>query len=277
VSLLWRRVLVAWALLLLLPCARAAITCTSVTSPGVSINYQTNTTASVQGFFTVSCTRTSAGDPGSVSYEVTADNGLYRQGQVNRAALGTARLNYDLYTNSGCTTEWRANQPISDTISWAPGSTGTVTKQASFWACVPAQSPTSSGGYTDQVGLTLTYNNTTLAGTVGVTIFAPAYCLLLAAPADLILSYAAFGPQVAQSTTFRTRCTNGMPYTISTDVVEGVLSGVRYVLSLSDTSPNGTGQSQTFTLTATAPANQAGQCPTGACTGTRVHTLTISY
>lgn len=274
-----RFLLVALLALLLAP-AHAAITCTSITSPGVSINYMNSTTASVQGTFTVSCTRSSAADPLSVNYGVRADNGGNPQGVNNRANhAGGATLRYDLYTGSTCGTQWKGNVEISDTISWPAGSTGTITKQTSYWGCITAaQTAAAAGLYADTVGLTLIYgNNQTVPGSVGVSIYAPALCTMITPAGDLVLPYVAFGAQVVRSTSFSVTCTIGMPYTISTDVPEAVLSGVRYVLGLSATSANGTGAPQSHSITATAPAGQAGACAAGACTATRTHTLTISY
>jgi spore coat protein U-like protein len=274
----WNRWLLALVLLLVLPAARATITCTSVTSPGATINYVSNTTVSVQTFFTVSCTRTSASDPTSVSYEVLADNGTNPTGQNNRASLGAATVRYDVYTSAGCGTTWKGNRGMVDAISWTGGSTGTITKQTSFWVCiVTAQTPTASGAHTDSVRMTLSYNNQTLYGTIPISIVAPALCTLVTPAGDLKLTYGAFGPQVSQSTSFAVTCTNDMAYTLATDVSEGVLTGVRYLLSLSATSANGTGAPQSFSITATVPGGQAGSCASGSCSATRTHTLTITY
>jgi spore coat protein U-like protein len=275
----WQRLLFTLLLILLLPAARAAITCTSVTAPSVAISYTSNTTTSLQSYFTVSCTRTSTSDATSVSYDVFADNGLNPTGQNNRATLGAATVRYDVYTSSSCGTQWKGNKTMSDTITWSASSTGTITKQTSYWTCiVTAQTPTSSGTYTDTIGLTLTYgNNVNVYGTLGVSIYAPALCTMTTAAGDLVLNYTAFGAQVSKSTTFAVTCTNGMPYTISTDVTEGVLTGLRYVLSLSASSATGSGAAQSYSITATLPSGQAGTCAGGNCTGTRTHTLTIAY
>jgi spore coat protein U-like protein len=265
-------------LLLALPAAQAAITCTSITSPGASISYVNNTTTSVQTFFTVSCTRSSPGDPNFVDYDVTADNGLYANGQNNNARLGAASLRYDVFTTAGCNTTWKGNRQISDRITWTGGATGTITKQTNFWACiVSATTATASGTFTDTVGLTLTYNNTVVSGSVPIRIYAPALCTWTTPPSDINLTYAAFGPQVSGSTTFRVTCTSGMPYTIATDVTEAVLTGVRYTLAVNAPDGTGTGAAQSYTITATIPANQAGTCAGSTCSGVRTHTLTISY
>lgn len=274
----WTRWFVALAWLFALPAVHATITCTTITSPGVSINYTSNTTASVQTYFTVSCTRTSTTDPTSVSYDVTADNGTTGARQVNQATLGTSLIKYDFYTDAACSVAWTGKGKISDTITWTGSATGTITKQTSYWGCiVTKQTPTSSGDYTDSVKLTLKYGNQTIIGTASVDIYAPANCTLNTPAGNIALTYAAFGAQKTASTTFRVTCTNSMPYTVTTDVTEAVLVGLRYTLSLNATSANGTGSPQTFTVTATIPAGQAGTCPSGTCSGTNTHTLTISY
>lgn len=275
----WTRLCVLALLLLALPAARAAITCTSITSPGASINYVNGTTTSVQTFFTVSCTRSSAGDPTSVTYDVTADNGMYFNGQNNNARLGTAPLRYDVFTTAACSQTWKGNRRISDTITWSAGATGTITKQTNFWACmVSAQTATASGTYTDTVGLELTYNtNVIVTGTVPIRIFAPALCTWTTPPSDINLTYAAFGPQVSANTSFAITCTSGMPYTMSLDVAAAVLAGVRYTLAINATGGTGTGAAQSYSITATIPAGQPGTCAGAACSGMRAHTLTIAY
>jgi spore coat protein U-like protein len=274
----WTRWLLALAWLFALPAVHATITCTTITSPGVSINYTSNTTASVQTYFTVSCTRTSTTDPTSVTYDVTADNGMTGARQINQASLGTSLIKYDFYTDAACSVAWTGKGKITDTITWSGSATGTITKQTSYWGCVVTkQTPTSSGDYTDSVKLTLKYGNQTITGTSSVDIYAPANCTLNTPAGNIALTYAAFGTQKTASTTFRVTCTNSMPYTVTTDVTEAVLVGLRYTLSLNATSANGTGAPQTFTVTATIPAGQAGTCPSGTCSGTNTHTLTIAY
>jgi spore coat protein U-like protein len=274
----WKNLLALLLLVLALPAARAAITCTSISSPGVSINYVPNTTPTVQTYFTVSCTRTSTNDPASVNYSVFANNGDNATGVNNRARRNTAYIRYDVYTNASCGQIWNGGRSITDTITWPAGATGTITRQTSFWGCiVNAQNPTASGVYTDNITLTLLYSGGLLSGAVPVTIYAPALCTLNTAAGNISLTYGAFGVQKSGSTTVRVTCTTGMPYTIDTDVDEAVLNGLRYVLTLNATSANGTGAAQTYTITATIPPGQAGTCATGSCNATRTHTLMISY
>jgi hypothetical protein len=92
------------------------------------------------------------------------------------------------------------------------------------------------------------------------------------------LTYAAFqvSPATA-STTYGVTCTNFLPYTMSLNVANGVISGLQYALALSAASATGSGAEQGYTISGTMPAGQAGACGAGTCNGSAVHTLTISY
>ena len=48
------------------------------------------------------------------------------------------------------------------------------------------------------------------------------------APGAIAMNYVALGPQVQRTTTFAVQCTNGMPYTITTNVTEGVLMNINF-------------------------------------------------
>ena len=282
------RALLLWALFLVAMSigspAQAVITCTSITSPPLFVNYVSSTTVALQTSFTTSCSRSSAGDPTSVTYFVLADNGTHAAGNQNNAALGASNLAYDFYTTACGGTKWDGFATISDTITWAAGQTGTVTRSTTFWMCMSPQIPPASGSYTDTVGLTLIYNPgsgfTFINGTVGVTIFGPAVCTIPAGggPGNINLAYTSFSAAIVNATTtFKTQCSNGMPYTMALAPASGTLAGVNYTLALSNPNPNGTGAPQTFTITASAPAGQSGTCAGASCLQSQVHTLTVSY
>ena len=282
------RLLFAVVLAVLAPIAQAAISCTTVTSAGGYISYVSNTTASVQATFTISCNRSATSDSTTQGYKVSVDNGLNGSGPgktQNNAVNGTAKLAYELYTDSACTTKWQGATTINGTVDWGTTSNlGTITQQQSFWICITAkQAPANSGAYTDTVTMTAKNNGGSafsINGTIPVTFYAPALCTVTQAPSpsSLTLAYAAFQPGVSSGTsTFKVQCTNGMPYTLALDMSEDVLVGIRYQLSLSGTSANGSGTAQSYTVTVSAPSGQAGTCTTGTCSGTKTHTITIAY
>lgn len=283
---IWKSASGALLLLALLPDARAAITC-DVSTPAITMYYREQSTAKTQATVTVGCTRTNGGDPTSVNYSVTADNGDYAQGTVNRARrtvlwIFQSNVSYELYTNSSCATPWNAPTALTGTITWPGGATGRRTQDHSFWICIPQQAVGIDGLHQDSVQLTASYNyqGTRYAyGTLGMNVITPASCAISTPPGDLVLNYPAFSPTpVWAETTVGMRCTAQMPYTLEILPPADVLSGVRYGVAV--TPDTGTGNGNTtvnHTIRATAPAGQPGQCGTGSCQQTRTHEVRITY
>lgn len=256
-----------------------AITCTSIMSPGFSTTYFSRTTRMVQGTFTVTCDRGNGDADTTVTYGVVVNNGLNAQNQNNQASLGNDRVAYELYTGSTCQVPWTGTTAISDSMTWDWNRKGSQTKQTSFWACLPSQTVTGAGGaYQDTVQMTLSpVGGASITGNMPVEIYAPANCSFSTLPGAINLSYTAFGPSKSASTFFSVLCTSGMPYTVTTNVAEGVLVNLRYLLAASPESANGTGAAQRHEITATIPPGQGGACSTGACSASQTHTVLITY
>jgi hypothetical protein len=283
------RLLLGWlgaALLFAAPSAEAAIQCTTFTSPGFTINYTSQTTASTQTYFRVTCSRAS-GDATSVTYSVIADNGINPTGQNNRAFNAAASLRYDVYVNGTCGTQWKGNTRISDTITWASAAdTSSITRDTPYWGCVTtAQTPTNSGLYSDTVSLTLSYpGGANVVFDAPVRIIAPAFCSFTTQPTPNTITFPNYVPFTSPvrtgTTSFAVQCTNQMLYSLAPNVSEGVAAGVRYLLAINATTAQGTGLPQPYTLTVTVPGGQAGAfCGTSGtvCTGTNSHYITITY
>jgi spore coat protein U-like protein len=272
------RALLAIAALLSSALAHAAITC-SVTSPGFAAAYSstTPTTNVTQTYFTVTCTRGAAGDPGSVNYSVKVDNGLNPQGQRNRAAFGASRIQYDFYKDAGCTTTWKGNSTIAGTVTFA--GTGTVSVQSAYWGCIPAsQAGLAAGVYTDSVTMTMTYGSAQSdVSAAGVTITTPPTCSISTAPGTVAFNYVSFGATANASTTFGVTCSLALPYTMALDATSGTIIGITYTLALSAASSTGTGSEQTFSIDGNIAAGQSGTCGGASCSGTQVRAITISY
>lgn len=274
------RWLAALVLALAATTAQAAITC-SVSSGGFAAAYDPANPATnvTQTSLTVSCTRGLAGDPTSVAYSVTVDNGLYAQGVNNRAAYLANRIRYDVYRDAACGSKWKGVTAITGTINFV--GTGTVSQQANYWGCIlAAQVGLPAGTYLDTVTLTMSYGAVpalTAVTSFGISISTPATCSLSSAPASLVFDYAAFGPAITPSSPFGITCTNALSYTMALDVTTGTLVGLNYSLALSTGTSTGTGVQQTHSINGTMAAGQAGTCAAGLCTGTRVHALTITY
>ena len=274
------RLLALLAATLAATAAQAAITC-SIASGGFAAAYDpanpsTNVT---QTFFTVTCTRGLASDPTSVSYSVLVDNGLYATGVNNRAAYLTNRIRYDVYRDSGCSSKWKGSTAITGTISFV--GTGTVTQQGNYWGCIQAaQTGLAAGTYTDSVTMTLSYGPTpqlTAVTSAGVAIGTPATCSVTTPPGNIVFNYVALGAAVNASTTFGVTCTFALSYTMALDVTAATLVGLNYTLALPAPSSVGTGAAQTFSINGAMAAGQAGTCAAGTCSGSRVHSVTITY
>jgi spore coat protein U-like protein len=257
--------------------AQAAINCT-ISSPGFIAAYS-GTASSNQTSFTVTCTRLGA-DPSTQTYSAVPNNGLHNQGVNNRAKSNTNFIRYDEFQNSGCTTTWKSNAPISGTVNFGTNLTATDTK--SYWGCIASGLTPTAGTYTDTVIMTLTYGSSTATNSHPVTIITPAVCNITSAPGNVAFSYTAFqGVTAAANTSFGVTCSTSLPYTMSLDANGGVVSGLNYSLNINTLVPpvnsTGTGSAQTHTINGSMPAGQAGTCATGTCAGTQAHTLTITY
>ena len=274
-----RALVIAFAFALAFACslAHAAITC-NISSPGVQLAYPANSSPVItQTSFTVTCARNLAGDPTSISYSVSADNGLNPNGVNNRAFQGTNPLRYDVYRDGACSSAWKGNTTINDSIPVLSGFTP-VSKTTTFWGCVVTSQAPPAGTYTDTVTMTLTYGTSTATNTFPVSIATPATCNVTTPPGNVAFgTYVALGSAVNASTTFGVTCTTYLPYTMSLDAPSGVIAGLRYTVALSATSSNGTGALQTHTISGNLAAGQAGTCSGATCTASQTRTLTITY
>lgn len=256
--------------------AQAAITC-SLNSNGFSSAYVPSnpginiTSAS----FTMTCTRSVAGDATTRAYTVQADNGSNRSGTQNRAASGANRINYDVYTDSACTAQWKGNVKLGGTITL--GSDFLPHSQTiPFWGCIPAgQTTVPAGTYVD----TVTLNPSIGADdTFPVSIVTPSSCSVAANLGNLTFNYTSFQAAAASpSLAFTTTCTSLLPYSMALDATTGTSLGLNYTLGLSASSGVGNGAAQGYTIDGSMASGQAGTCATGSCTSTTVRTLTITY
>lgn len=286
------RLLFATALLIFASGAQALISC-SVSSSGFTAAYSPGSAATniTQTSFTVTCTRGLITDPTTETYSVKVNNGANPQGSGNRALFNATNLiRYDVYTDSGCATQWKggASLPLGGSTMTLSGLTpSSVT--TSYWGCIPAgQTGLATGTYTDTVSMTLTANNSAIVtnNTFPVSIFTPAVCNITTAPGNVNFgNYNALGAAVNASASFGATCTSTLPYTMSLDANNGVVSGLQYSLLLSNTNSGGTstlnssgsGAAQTFFINGSMPAGQAGTCATGSCLGSDPRTLTVTY
>ena len=288
-----------------------------VCTPGVfsySEVYSTSTVGATvkQVNVNVTCVRDSTGTDGTVSYQVTFNNGINAgAGTQNKAFNGALTLNYEFYKDSAClpinklegtTTLDVVGQPATSVAK----ANSTVVTPLLFYACIPAgqTAAASSVTYSDTIILSIagtssspsvSYSSGPASTTNSVSIIAPPVCSISTPPGNISLNYTAFQASSAKGNTlFRVTCSNGLAYTTKiTDinntvlVTDAVAAGLNYSLGVSTTSGGtpvtsnpmtftGTGNALDGYIIVTIPANQAGSC-LGGCSQTNTHYLTLEY
>ncbi len=285
--------------------AEARVTCTP-SAPTFSTAYGSalNITA---GSFTVTCSESRAGRTATATYQVSASLGGNSVGTVRYAKTTGAApntLQYDLTSDSGCTTTWNTTALLPATTYTTPAFTSAAPDVHTFyfWGCVPAGlTVPKNGNYTDSV--TLAFVNTSITGdrfsrfrtsTLSISITAPATCAFSTAPSNMTFNYTSGQGTAATATgSYALTCNNLLPYTMSLDsggatytgswtsptgTYANTASGLNYTLALSPATSTGTGVAQTFAINGSMPAGQGGTCATvGGCTFSDVHTLTVTY
>lgn len=262
---------------------QAAVSCSHSVTPITVVYDPTVATENITtGTVTVSCTR-AISDPNTFDYSVTASNGLQPNGALNRVQLGANRYNYELYRLSPYVNgnRWQTNGGTRFTGTINFGTALAASNTHIFDLRVPGSQPVvPAGTYTDTVTSTLRNSaGTTINSTMfGVSVITTNSCQLSTPPGNINFTYTSFQASAASaSTTFRARCTSGLPYSLSLDSTLGTLLGLNYSLALSAASATGTGIAQIFSINGTISANQAGNCNTASCTGSQGRVLTITY
>jgi len=283
--------LVAAILIFASPFARATITCTAPTSGGVSTAYLSTGVLPnyTQGSFSTTCTRSSGAD--ALTVLIRANNGVNATGTQNRARLGANFILYELYQTSGCSSLWSNIAPPASTmitLTLANVTTAQTITTPSYWGCITTAQSVAAGTYTDTVTMRVLANNgiTTLSpnGTFAVSINNVATCNITS------VATVAFGTYVAlQNTALISpaasvvmNCTTNLPYSLALDATSGLIAGagLNYSLATSwvaGSQLRGAGPGQTYTITGTLPANQAGTCSSGSCSGSSPRVLTVTY
>jgi spore coat protein U-like protein len=263
--------------------AYAAYSCSlSVTPISVSYDPTVATENITTGTVTVSCTR-AASDANTFAYTATADNGLQANGSINRAQLGANRYSYELYRTppyvNGNRWQLQNANRFSGTLSFGTSLSASTTH--AFDLRVPgSQTVVPAGTYIDTVTSTLRNSAGTTVSTTAfnVSIITTNSCQITTAPGNINFAYTSFQPSnLTASTSFATRCTSGLPYTMTLDATGGTLLGLSYNLALSAGNATGTGIVQSFSINGSIAAGQAGTCATATCTGSQARVLTITY
>jgi spore coat protein U-like protein len=273
--------------------AQAAINCT-VTTSGFTAVYDTvvNLPNDSQGSYTVSCSRSDlSNDPTSLSYTLTANDGVNVTGGRNHAVNGNGaanRVEYELYTSPSYSIAWSTTPAtsISGTVNFGSTATANASDTRTFYARIPQRQTVNAKTFSDTVTLTLCSSTGTCTGApygvtggLSVTVITTPSCQVSTPPSDLNFTYSSFqaGPSGA-STTYAVRCTGGVTYSSGLDATSGTLLGLNYTLSLSNTSTvTGTGVPQSYSISGSIAGGQSGTCNAATCTAAQRRTLTITY
>ena len=267
----------------------------SVTATSTGVLYIAPTPQDSQGVATLTCTREGA-DPNTLSYRLKADNGLNVNGTQRRVRLGVTAnfLNYSLQSAATCMNGSNWYAPATGTTNVVIGILNfgaALSQSVNVSYCLRTRVATAgnpaaptAGVYTDTVNIFGQFPDSD-AGTL--TAVAPItysvgvnnQCVFNSSPTAMLFNYSAFSPAAQSSvSTFNLRCSNALPWTVTVSPASAAVIGLNYSIAVSPSATTiGTGADQPVTLTGNMAAGQAGNCALGTCTGTQIHTVTITY
>lgn len=282
--------------------AHAAISC-NVSARNLGELYNPAANNSVQGDLRIGCTRTTLADPGTVFYSIKADPGQNSTG-------GTTRNVKD--PNSSTSLLWIlrntvGNLSCGNATNWGDASVGLITGSLSFAAnalvtnvlvpnayCMRVRGTAggnpaapAAGTYVDTVTLSPTMSTIANSGNgdvtapvtqVSFTVGVGAQCVVRKQGDDLNFNYTAFGAALSDTTNFQAVCSNGLPYSVTVSPASGTIAGVGYTVTrMGGENRTGNGNQQAANIRVAIASGQAGTCASANCTGTAVHTLTLTY
>ncbi|HWI82602.1 spore coat protein U domain-containing protein [Ramlibacter sp.] len=270
--------------------ARAVVSCTIVASPTtLSGAYDAAANLDLQGSFAVNCTRAK-----NDSKNQTLWIGLNQTaGQtMTKPAPYADTLGYGIYTDSARSTLWTNGVGGGLTFTLAFGTaTSAATNVPVYLRANAGQADKAAGSYNDSLNVTL--NSTDSVGTnlgnttVGTQATVAKSCTVDVAPINYSVNYQAFRSTalVDASQAVSVTCSKGTPVSLALDQVTGLIvpTELKYTLTFPGLSQSASGTSassataQTFGLTLTLPAGQAGACNAGTCTGSDTRQITVSY
>jgi hypothetical protein len=282
--------------------AQAAINC-NVSARNLGELYDPAANNSVQGDLRISCTRTSVGDPSAVFYSIKASYGLNSTGSLTRNVrdpVSNGTLLWVLRTGAaGNTTDWgTAAIPglLTGSLSFAGTALFTnvlinnaysMRVRGSLGGLNSNPAAPAVGTYVDTVTLTPDMSTTGITGPFNVT--APVtqmsfsvgvgpQCVVRKQGDDLNFNYTAFGGALTDISNFQAVCNNGLPYSVTVTPASGTIAGINYTVArVGVLNRTGDGNPQAANVRVNIAAGQAGTCASSNCTGTAVHTLTLTY
>ena len=280
-----------------------ALTCSvTATSIPISTLYTASANTNVTGSISVTCTKTGA-DVNRPYIYIGVDQGEPPAGRNMTRQNGTETLAYTMTRNSATGATWTTGTGRTYTNGTAGGvlyrmSTNPATQTQSFnyyFRGAAGQSSAPAGIYDDLL-ITVTVRESTNAGVATGTLLQSttfaAYtsirdnCYFSTSPAALAMSYTSFATAASTgNTSFQVSCTINTPYTMSLNAApppavttyNGTASGLNYSLVLSAGSGTGSSAPQSYGITGTIAAGQAGTCAGASCNTTQAQTIYIGF
>jgi hypothetical protein len=263
------------SIVLMAGAANAAVTCgMSVTNVYVIYNPYGWMDTQATGSVTLTCTRTE-GEP-YIDYWVDIDVPSQRLTRQN----GNETLTYEILDNDYG--RWNAMyNGTSGRINFT-GQSAVASASRQYVLRIPRSNWGKPAGlYSTSILLTQRFSRTgpvISVATIDPVVSILTECRVSRSPTPLTLHYPSFSvTAVTGRTSFDVSCTMSTPYTMSLDATSGTLLGLDYSLALNAGSGTGNALPQTYSVTATIPANQSGKCATGICSATQPRTITITY
>lgn len=252
----------------------------------------------------VRCTRT-IGESVSLWYRITADLGSRpTSSQPFRSAesAGGQRMSYalsrlNIFSKCSDTTNWLADATGDDNVihgsilfypAWRTETTFIFPYCLRGLPLAGSNRMAAPGTYVDQFQVKVEFlgsgsplvpgvAHTPLSLMMPVVIQVVGYCKV-STPRGLQFEYRAFSR--IDSTSMGkagVACSQGLVWSASLDSNSGTLLGLDYSLSIERPGDIGNGREQILDIRGRIPAGQAGTCAGATCTGTRSHTLNVTY
>lgn len=279
--------------------ARAALACSMTAQPGkLAGSYAASSNLDLQGSFVLNCTRALL-DPTTFTLWI----GVYQTAgrTLVKPAPHPDTLSYGIYRDAARSNLWTAGAAATSgagalavTLDFGLFNLGTAaTLTLPVYLRVTAGQPDKAAGtYSDNLAVEVRLGSNTGAvlsstpqsGEASI----PKHCSLALSGGAYAVEYASFRPTalVDSSRSAVVTCSKGTQYQLQLDRTTGVIPGVELTYSLVFSSSGGataistsstSTASQSFGLTLTLPAGQAGKCPGAVCSGSANRQLTISY
>lgn len=271
--------------------AWAELACSITASPAtLSGAYVPASNLDMQGSFVVNCTRLKKDSKNQtlwIGLNQTASQAMAK------APPYADTLAYGIYTDVGRTTRWTdgVGGGLAIPVDFGGNNTALSLPVAVYMRANSGQTDKAAGTYSDTLNVTLNDTDSLGPNLSATTLTTEASvaksCVVDVAPLTYSVNYQAFRSAALVDSTqaVAVTCSKGTQVNLSLDKVTGVILPIelKYTLTFSAMSQTASGTSsssataQTFGLTLSLPAGQAGACGAATCSGSDTRQITVTY